>query len=105
MLDAIILKLLAKKREDRYRDTAELRQDLERVMRGEAPASPGAVAPPQATAMSRGGQQQPQRLVPATDRVEAMAPPRVGKGTIFVVAGLVLVVAAVVAGILLFVVH
>jgi serine/threonine-protein kinase len=105
MLDAIILKLLAKKREERYRDTAELRLDLDRVLRGEVPVGPIATAAPQATAMVRGGQQA-QRPVPSTDKVTAMAAPaRVGKGTIFVVVGLVLMVAAVVAGVLLFVVH
>jgi serine/threonine-protein kinase len=105
VLDAVILKLLAKKREERYRDTAELRLDLERIMRGDMPVGPISTAPPQPTAVARGGQPA-QRLVPSTDKVQAMAAPaRVGKGTIAIVIGLVVVVAAVVAGVLLFVVH
>jgi serine/threonine-protein kinase len=106
LLDQIILKLLAKKRDDRYRDTAELRADLDRLSRGEGMLGQMQTAVPMQPAPVRAPQPaqpvaQPQR----TDRVQAMPPPKVGRGTIFVVVGLVLVVAAVVAGVLLFVVH
>jgi eukaryotic-like serine/threonine-protein kinase len=37
-LDAVVLRLLARDPEDRYRDAAELIEDLERVQRGESPA-------------------------------------------------------------------
>ncbi len=106
LLDQVILKLLAKKREERYRDTAELRGDLARLMRGETgtaqPApKPVVVAP-----------SQPTRNAPATDRVNpiaasADAPAKAGlsRGTILLVAGLVLAVAAAVVAILVFVVH
>ena len=105
LLDQVILKLLAKKRDDRYKDTADLRADLARLMRGEtgeavsAPAAPPpvTVAPTQAP-----------RSAPSTDRVAVMTAPGekkgVGKGTILLVAGLVLAVAAAVVAILLFVV-
>jgi eukaryotic-like serine/threonine-protein kinase len=107
LLDQVILKLLAKKRDDRYRDTTELRADLARLQRGEtgaaqpaAPPSPVVVAP-----------SQPTRNAPSTDRVASLAPPvaarksGISRGTIFLVAGLVLAVAAVVVVLLLFVVR
>ncbi len=103
LLDQVILKLVAKKKEERYKDTAELRADLARLMRGEtgsAAATPAAmvVAP-----------SQPTRNAPSTDRVQALPPAAarggMGKGTILLVAGLVLAVAAAVVVILLFVVH
>ena len=100
LLDHVILKLLAKKRDDRYRDTAELRGDLARLMRGEtgAQATPLVVQPTQ-----------PPRPAPSTDRVAAMAPPgegrALGKGTLLLIVGLVLAVAAAVVVILLFVVR
>jgi eukaryotic-like serine/threonine-protein kinase len=104
LLDQIILKLLAKKREERYRDTAELRGDLERLIRGEAAVGPIGNSQQQPTAMAKGPSQA--RAVPSTDKVVPVAPPpKLGKGTLFIVAGLVVVVAAIVAGILLFVVH
>jgi tRNA A-37 threonylcarbamoyl transferase component Bud32 len=107
LLDQVILKLLAKKKDDRYRDTTELRADLARLQRGESGATqaPGVVVAPS----------QPSRNAPSTDRVPAMAPPPtvqpgasgggVSRGTIFLVAGLVLAVAAVVVVVLVFVVH
>jgi serine/threonine-protein kinase len=106
LLDQVILRLLAKKRDDRYRDTAELRADLQRLMRGETGAasapSPVPVAPPPAGP----------RPVPSTDKVAAMAPPSadadkrgLSRGTLLLVAGLVLAVAAAVVVILLFVVR
>ncbi|MDB4969603.1 MAG: serine/threonine protein kinase [Myxococcales bacterium] len=100
LLDQVILKLLAKKRDDRYKDTAELRVDLARLMRGE---TGNAAAPPVVVAST-----QPSRNAPSTDRVAVMAAPGqkpgFGKGTILLVAGLVLAVAAAVVVILLFVV-
>ena len=109
LLDQVILKLLAKKRDDRYRDTAELRGDLQRLMRGETGAAqPSAAAQPAVVVTPS----QPTRNAPATDRVNPIgapgeAPARAGvsRGTIFLVAGLVLAVAAAVVAILLFVVH
>jgi serine/threonine protein kinase len=111
LLDQVILKLLAKKREDRYRDTTELRADLARLQRGETAgaAQPlaNAAAKPVVVAAS-----QPTRNAPATDRVppiaaapETAAKAGVSRGTIFLVAGLVLAVAAAVVVILVFVVH
>ena len=63
LLDQVILKLLAKKRDERYRDTAELRADLARLQRGEtgaaqAPAGGGgavAAAAQRAVDRPRGG--------------------------------------------------
>ncbi|MCU1280348.1 MAG: serine/threonine protein kinase, partial [bacterium] len=54
LLDHVVLKLLAKKKDDRYRDTTELRADLARLQRGEtgatqAPPAPVMVAPSQPT--------------------------------------------------------
>ncbi|HEX6838061.1 MAG TPA: serine/threonine-protein kinase [Polyangia bacterium] len=111
LLDQVILKLLAKKREDRYRDTAELRADLARLQRGETAgtAQPlaGGAGKPLVVAPS-----QPTRNAPSTDRVPPITAPReaatkagVSRGTILLVAGLVLAVAAAVVVILLFVVH
>ena len=113
LLDQVILKLLAKKREDRYKDTAELRADLARLMRGEtgtaqpAAGAAGAAARPVVVAPS-----QPTRNAPATDRVPPINAAHDGavktgmsRSTILLVAGLVLAVAAVVVVILLFVVH
>jgi serine/threonine-protein kinase len=122
LLDYVILKLLAKKREDRYRDTGELRGDLARLARGDT-ASPLAASsgpPPPAPGMAPAPQlQQPQqprqanapeplRSAPETDRVAVLPKGRaagVSRGTILLVGGLVLVVAAAVVAILLFVVH
>jgi eukaryotic-like serine/threonine-protein kinase len=115
LLDQVILKLLAKKREERYKDTAELRADLQRLMRGETAATGAAAAP--AAAAGAGpvnvAPSQPMRNAPSTDRVAAIPPPTatpakqggISKGTILLVAGLVLAVAAAVVVILLFVVH
>jgi len=114
LLDQVILKLLAKKREDRYKDTAELRADLARLMRGEtgtaqpaAGSAAGAAGKPLVVAPS-----QPTRNAPATDRVppinaahDGAAKSGMSRSTILLVAGLVLAVAAVVVVILLFVVH
>jgi serine/threonine-protein kinase len=108
LLDQVILKLLAKKRDDRYRDTAELRADLARLTRGETgaaePAPQVVVAP-----------SQPTRDAPSTDRVAQLAPPRaaaaahapsgMSRGTLLLVAGLVVAVAAAVVIVMLFVVH
>ena len=109
LLDQVILKLLAKKREDRYRDTAELRADLQRLMRGETgTAQPSAAAQPAVVVTPS----QPTRNAPATDRVNPIAAPGeapgktgVSRGTVLLVAGLVLAVAAAVVAVLLFVVH
>jgi hypothetical protein len=106
LLDQVILKLLAKKKDDRYRDTTELRADLARLARGETGA--GKAAAPVKVAAS-----QPTRNAPSTDRVPAMAPPSaearpksgVNRGTILLVAGLVLAVAAAVVVVLVFVIH
>ncbi len=102
LLDQVILRLLAKKRDDRYRDTGELRADLARLQRGET----GAAQPAEVVVASS----QPSRHAPSTDRVPAMAPPGaqaepqgVRRGTIFLVAGLVLAVAAAVVVVLLLV--
>jgi tRNA A-37 threonylcarbamoyl transferase component Bud32 len=106
LLDQIILKLLAKKRDDRYKDTTELRADLARLARGETGEPPG--APAAAPAPVVVAPTQPTRNAPSTDRVAVMpvegAKPGIGKGTILLVAGLVLAVAAAVVVILLFVV-
>ena len=115
LLDQVILKLLAKKRDDRYADTAALRVDLQRLMRGETGASAGsgapppiAVGPPPAVVVAP---TQPTRNAPATDRVNPIASAPAGaaqagvsRSTIFLVVGLVLAVAAAVVAILLFVV-
>jgi eukaryotic-like serine/threonine-protein kinase len=98
LFDHVIGKLLAKKREDRYRDTAELRVDLERVIRGEG----GAPAPAPVVVKAS----QPQRHAPSTDKVTTMPPPAAPKLTtkaIVIVAGLVVLVAAIVATVLLIV--
>jgi eukaryotic-like serine/threonine-protein kinase len=106
-LDQIILKLLAKKREQRYRDTGELRHDLAKLLRaGPATLTPGrgmSAAP--VTAMPRADSA---KQAPATDRVvspfESDEPARRSKGTILLIAALVLAVAAAAVAILLFVV-
>ncbi|HEX8950533.1 MAG TPA: serine/threonine-protein kinase [Polyangia bacterium] len=112
LLDQVILKLLAKKRDDRYRDTAELRGDLARLVRGETgAATAGASAPPAAGPVVV-APSQPTRNAPSTDRVNPIAGPKeqpaksgLSRGTVLLVAGLVLAVAAVVVVVLLFVVH
>src|SRR6185312_12575627 len=71
LLDQVILKLLAKKREDRYKDTAELRVDLQRLMRGETGAMAGKGTPPPAGVVV--APTQPTRNAPATDRVPPIA--------------------------------
>jgi len=116
LLDQVILKLLAKKRDDRYRDTTELRAELARLMRGETGAASAASSP--ASSSQSGAQSplmvassQPTRNAPSTDRVPPIAAPvapaksGVSRGTIFLVAGLVLAVAAAVVVILLFVIR
>src|SRR6266498_2632884 len=114
LLDYVILKLVAKKREDRYRDTAELRVDLARLMRGETamplasggppPSAPGGAVPAMPSPVAMAPSARPQ---PATDRVAPMPPPRQGikKSAILLIAGLVMLVAAVVVILLLFVLH
>ena len=106
LLDQVILKLVAKKRDDRYKDTAELRGDLQRLMRGETGAVVASAPPPAAVVVAP---TQPTRNAPATDRVPPIAAPAaaaggISRGTIFLVVGLVLAVAAAVVVILLFVV-
>jgi serine/threonine-protein kinase len=106
LLDQVILKLLAKKRDDRYKDTADLRVDLQRLMRGETGAAAASAPPPPAVVVAPS---QPTRNAPATDRVPPIAAPigantGVSRGTLFLVVGLVLAVAAAVVVILLFVV-
>jgi serine/threonine-protein kinase len=105
LLDQVILKLLAKKRDDRYKDTADLRGDLQRLMRGETGAPAASAPPPPAVVVTP---TQPTRNAPATDRVPPIATPLakagVSRGTLFLVVGLVLAVAAAVVVILLFVV-
>ena len=121
LLDRVILKLLAKKRDDRYKDTTELRADLARLMRGETGASePSLASSPSSASSSHRGQQmspvyvapsQQTRNAPSTDRVPPIAAPAepaktgVSRSTIFLVAGLVLAVAAAVVIILLFVIR
>jgi serine/threonine-protein kinase len=110
LLDYIVLKLVAKKREDRYRDTAALRVDLARLMQGEtaAPVAPVAPVPPPVQAVPLVAAPVAARATPSTDRVEAMAAPgkaRVSRGTILLVAGLVMAVAAAVVIVLLFTIH
>ena len=105
LLDQVVLKLLAKKRDDRYRDTGALRHDLARLVRGETGAAPQPQPQPVVVAPSH-----PPRDTPSTDRVAPLAPAApakagVGKGTILLVVVLVLAVAAAVAAILLFVVR
>jgi serine/threonine-protein kinase len=112
LLDQVILKLLQKKREDRYKDTAELRGELQRLMRGETGAAVASAGAPPPAAVSVAPSQST-RNAPATDRVNPIAPPPteaavqkggMSRGTLFLVAGLVLAVAAAVVVILLFVV-
>ncbi|HEY1586736.1 MAG TPA: serine/threonine-protein kinase, partial [Polyangia bacterium] len=124
LLDQVILKLLAKKRDDRYRDTTELRGDLARLMRGETGAAAAFASSASSTSSASssaqsGGQSppvmvapsQPTRNAPATDRVPPIAAAAtaaktgVSRSTIFLVAGLVLAVAAAVVVILLFVIR
>ena len=101
------LEAAAKKRDDRYADTAELRVDL-RASRAARPAA-ARRRPPVVVAPS-----QPTRNAPATDRVNPIAGAPVAgraegggvsRGTILLVAGLIVAVAAAVVAILLFVVH
>jgi len=116
LLDQVILKLLAKKRDDRYRDTTELRAELARLMRGETGAASAASSPASSSQSSAQSpvmvaSSQPTRNAPSTDRVPPIAAPAepaksgVSRGTIFLVAGLVLAVAAAVVVILLFVIR
>jgi tRNA A-37 threonylcarbamoyl transferase component Bud32 len=108
LLDQVILKLLAKKKDDRYRDTAELRADLARLTRGETGSAAGTGAPAAVVVTPS----QPTRNAPSTDRVPAMAPPAaqparaggVSRGTLLLVAGLVLAVAAAVVVVVVFVI-
>jgi tRNA A-37 threonylcarbamoyl transferase component Bud32 len=110
LLDQVILKLLAKKRDDRYRDTAELRGDLARLARGEtglpsAPPAPVAVAPPLVVAAA-----QPPRQAPATDRVaqldHPLTPmPSARRGNLMLVVSVAVAVAAIVAVLIVFAAH
>jgi serine/threonine-protein kinase len=96
LMDQIILKLVAKKREERYRDTAELRADLQRLLRGESGAPAVAVARPQEAV--------PRAIhgAPATDRVEPIAHPRLSKKMLVpLIIALVLAVAGGVVAVLL----
>jgi tRNA A-37 threonylcarbamoyl transferase component Bud32 len=110
LLDHVILKLLAKKRDDRYRDTAELRNDLARLARGEVgipntPQPPAAVAQPLVVAPA-----QPQRQAPPTDRVAQLAPPAAAvaparRGNLLLVVGVAVAVAAIIAIVIIFAAH
>jgi serine/threonine-protein kinase len=106
LLDQILLKLMAKKREDRFRDTSELRVELQRLMRGETGTPAAVQVPASAPAVPAAAGARPQ---PATDRVAPLevAAPSAGlsKGKLFAVAGLVVAIAAIVVVALLFFVH
>ncbi len=117
LLDQVILKLLAKKRDDRYRDTADLRGDLARLLRGETgqpavaprlPQPPPQQAPPVVVAP-----QQPARPAPPTDRVAQLEPgprtsataPASGRGRLFMVIGIAVAIGAIIALVVIFAAH
>jgi serine/threonine-protein kinase len=84
LLDEIVLKLIAKRREDRYRDAAELRAALARV--GRSDLTPSLATPPRQT----------ERVVPIPP-----TPPRLSRGTLMVIAfALVIAIAGAVVAIL-----
>jgi serine/threonine-protein kinase len=120
-LDDLILRLLAKNRDERPRDTAAVRAELDRIIRGEPSGRPLAMAPatapppanpvvPVTAAPSmppvvapRAPQRQPQPATPAP-APRGAAPAKKGPpvGLIILIAGVVIAVAGVVAGLLLF---
>jgi serine/threonine-protein kinase len=117
-LDDLILRLLAKNRDERPRDTAAVRVELDRIIRGEPSGKPlamaPATAPPPASPVApvnaapslppavqpRLVQRQPQLAQPARAPAAAKKGPPVG--LIILVAGIVIAVAGVVAGLMLF---
>jgi serine/threonine-protein kinase len=113
LFDQILLKLVQKNRDHRYKDTAELRADLQRVINGETGAAAPAPQPvpvastpaPQAPVPSA-PVAQPRRDPPSTQRVDTSAPQRGGGGMsttmIAIIVGIVIVVAGAVAAILIF---
>jgi serine/threonine-protein kinase len=108
LFDQIILKLVAKNRDHRYKDTAELRADLKRVVdgeRGEAPAAQPQAAPEQPKPQQPKPQPmaQPVRPVAQTDRVQTNPPAKQGgisPATLGIIIGVVLAVAGIVGSLL-----
>jgi serine/threonine-protein kinase len=109
LMDQIILKLLEKSRDKRYKDTAELRGELARVIAGEqgtAQAAP-ATAPTPAVAKPAPQPVAAQRPSSGTEQVSTTsagdAPARSGMsaGLIALIVGVVVAVAGIVIGLLM----
>jgi serine/threonine-protein kinase len=107
LMDQILSRLVEKNRDKRYKDTAELRVDLKRVIDGErgekgtpaAAPSPAPVAKPQAIAKP-----QPSRHVENTEQVDLDTPAGSGLSgkLIAIIAGVVVAVAAIVVALIAF---
>jgi serine/threonine-protein kinase len=99
LLDQIILRLLEKNRDKRFKDTAELRTELARVVAGErgtavALAAPAAAAAPAARPLPAKAAAQ------MTEQVDVPARGGLSTNMILLIVGVVIAVAAIVGGLL-----
>ena len=90
LLDQIVLKLVAKNRDDRYRDTADLRADLQRLATGQSAAMPVAQTPV--------SQSMPVRI-PGVSNLPVPQPAPIGqsRSVMMIAVGLFIGIAAVLA--------
>jgi len=94
LLDSIVLKLCEKSRDARYRDTAELRADLARVVAGETKAP--------ATAAQKKAAHNTDRVRVSTNTQPVSPSGGASAGMIVLIVGIVIAVAAICAGLILF---
>ena len=96
LLDQIILKLLEKNRDKRFKDTTELRAELARVVAGEKGTAVAAAAPAPVAAAPKAA-----APAPMTEQVDAL-PHKTGMSTnmILLIVGVVVAVAGIVGGLL-----
>ncbi len=94
LLDAIVIRLVQKNRDDRYRDTAELRAELAKVIAGQ-----GDAAPARASAAQPVANRPPSGSAPAPTAAPLLASPAMGgrlsPQLLMIVVGLAIGVAAV----------
>jgi serine/threonine-protein kinase len=102
LMDQIIAKLLEKNRDKRYKDTAELRTDLARVIAGEASA-PIPVAQPAPSPVPAAAPLPVARQYSGTEQVSTTKPASgLSPKLLALIVGVVIAVAAIVGGLLVF---
>jgi serine/threonine-protein kinase len=96
LLDAIVARLAQKSRDDRYKDTAELRADLAKVLSGQADAPP-----PRASAVQPAVQRSPSTRQPTQTEAVPAASGKISPTLLAIGIGLLIGVAAVLVALFL----